>query len=176
MTEKTILTKIDEQIKNNLDWENSICSFSERVALRQNNDLLGVIKHEIKNIDKSYERGCDDAWELARKMAFMTEKERDRITGWGTLGCMLDNLDYKDVHNMVEYYEEHKKLKPGDVVMYKCGGDFEKAILLYENENFYWVIKELGGCPQNLPKDLFRLDKTYKHVNLEGLFEEFEEE
>lgn len=186
MKHEELLKEIEEQINKNRTrmYYGNIC----RNDLMENQDLLGRIKTVLRTADKEYERGADDAWELA-KTVDLTPDEGGYTSN--DIEAIFDRSWYEDVlkdytdtqalAKLKEYEakkkeeEEAAKLKPGDVVQYELCRNIEKAIFLFEDDDNCWVIKKLGGCPQQLSKSLFTLSKTYKHVDLEGLFEEMQE-
>ena len=189
MRNEELIKEIDKQKETNRNIRyprrGYMMSLECNEALRKNNVLLDRAQSALRIADKEYERGCNDAWELARKISMRsidggyTRDELLEIFGYlSTTDVFRFYKAYSEARREVRDYEKKKeeaKLKPGDVVEYELCGEIEKAIFLYESDDYYWVIKELGACPQKLGKLDFTLSKTYKHVNLEGLFEELKE-
>lgn len=187
MKHEELLKEIDEMIKKN--YRLIIMSAPDKKSqdhLRNMNNLLGKIKTVLRDTANEYERGAEDAWDLARRVACLSHECNNAFTS-NDLCTIFNTINYPDTFRSytgtgaLERYkayekekEEAAKLKPGDVVTYYCGRQ-ETAILLYENDCIYYVLKSAGDCPQNLSKSDFVLRKTGKHINLEDLFENIQE-
>lgn len=173
--------------KNRLIRKDVHLDFIPSEALLNNNVLFNKVKEALRNADKEYERGADDAWELARTVDLApegggyTSNDIEAIFGLSWYEDVFKDYTGTQALAKLKEYEQKKreeeeaaKLKPGDVVEYN-GILSKNAIFLYESIDSYWILPSLGHCPQELSKDNWILKKTGKHVDLEGLFEEMQE-
>ena len=147
------------------------------------NDILSKVRSVLtKKSSDDYERGLNDAWELARKIGGSVDlggyncAQMYEIFNSSNTCTIFDKYSCQEALAKVQEYEKKKaeeaKLKPGDYVTYSVGDEIHTAILLDECDDHYWVLSEKYTCPQRLWNMDFQLNKTGKHVNLEDLFKE----
>lgn len=164
-----------------------------KVALKISKESKKVVNealaHAFSTIQKmhndaaiEYERGCQDAWELAKNI--MTDVYSGGYTS-GEIRLIFDtvlptkvfaNYTALEALEKVREYEEKKakekqKLVRGDEVIADGGGIKFKGIFCGENDRYYWVISPDEAVPQKLPKDdvyEWVLTKTGKHVDIFG--------
>ena len=133
-----------------------------------------------------YNRGCEDAWELARKIAIMpsvggyTTTELDDIFGSDYEPRIFESNSGLEALAKVEAYEKKKKEeaeKPviGDVVVCNGGINF-KGILIGENNDTYEVLTVDDNLAQLLPKNRWIITKTGKHFDIQGMMNEIKTE
>ena len=183
--------KIIEKIKQTID-DNRIAriygvgtSLTDD-ALRRSNDILAQARTIIKNTENDYERGCEDAWELARKIVGDTNAYT-----LGQLSDIFDNLLIEDIFDghtyqealaKVEAYEQKKKEeaeKPvvGDVVecvyKYDASRRFKGIVRDIEDDHIYIITKEYTHVTVLL-KSEFDIKKTGKHVDIQGMLDAIE--
>ena len=126
----------------------------------------------IKNEDNSeaYNKGLDDAWELARKIVNMTHSDKDRILGTnsscnGTINVMNDFTPQEALAKL-EAYEKANEIKVGDIV--KDGKNYFLVTKGYNNtfegmsnEGYLYCGLSLRDCK-----------KTGKHIDLTDIFKQ----
>lgn len=164
-----------------------------KVALKISKESKKVVNealaHAFSTIQKmhndaaiEYERGCHDAWKLAKNIL------TDVYSGGYTSGEMLlifdtalptkifINYTALEALEKVREYEEKKakeeqKLVRGDEVIADGGGIKFKGIFCGENNEYYWVMDQDEAVPQKLPKHdvcVWVITKTGKHVDIFG--------
>lgn len=189
MKHEEILKEIEKQLMNNRTRRAYSYNSLERDNLRENNNLLGKIKTILKSADNDYERGCEDAWELARKIVDFvscggySDQELDDIFGAG-MGYreILRKYSYKEALAKVEAYEQEKKEeaeKPvvGDVVecayKYDASRRFKGIVRDIDDSHIYIITKEHTHVTVLL-KSEFDIKKTGKHIDIQGMLDEIE--
>lgn len=194
MKELTLNDRINDRIERNKYYQTAVVTNDNvRKEFDKNNYMLSELAEYIKtHVDVEYNRGLNDAWELARKIACKwpigySIEELDDIFGNERIGTAttMENHTYQEALAKVEAYEKKKaeeeaKLEPGDVVEYftiTTRATAPKSIGIFLHEDLitesYWVLPSYGGCPQKLSKDLFKFRKTgdredFKYVNIGG--------
>ena len=183
MNNEQLIEKIKKCIELNRYARKGHIVTSGDEALAASNNILAQVRTVIKNSEKEYERGLEDAWALARKIILTGEgfyTRRDLVNIFGDYEYMPDIFNeyqtYKDVIAKINEYES--KLKPGDVVEYigKVSNESYKGIFLSKSldNDDVWILDKNCDCPQLISRNLFTIKKIGKHVNLEGLFAEIE--
>lgn len=138
---------------------------------------LGEAFFANENIDvnKTYEMGLSDAWELAKKIYHapcdggLENSEIEEI-----FDCKFGSVTYKytaeEALAKIEAYEKGKDIKVGDVVIID---DDVNAIVIDEiSEESVFVLTE-NGCIEKRTKKY--LEKTGKHIDIEGLLKQIGE-
>lgn len=187
MKELTLNDRINGRIELNKYSINAWCTnYNLAKQFTDNNDLLGELAEYIKSHnDIEYERGLNDAWELARKIVSLSPQEggyscydMHDIFGPSTLREISDKFTVQEALAKAQEYEKKKaeeeanKLVPGDVVEYfscttRATAPKSTGIFIHEDlfEQVYWILPSYGGCPQKLSKDIFKLRKTGEHID-----------
>lgn len=139
MTKQELKNKIGEQIGRNMYYMTAVSTnASVTRELGNNIKLLQGINIQMSESDETeYNRGLNDAWELAQRIACQWSigysiEELDEIFGNERIGTAstMRNYTYQEALAKVEAYEKKKaeeeaKLEPGDVVAVdsrKCVG------------------------------------------------------
>lgn len=189
MKHEKILQEIEQQLmENRVTLSHSVFT-NEIKHLRANNNLLGKIKTILKDTDKEYERGCEDAWELARKLFGSTNNgaysasEFYKIFDNRPITIAMEEHSYKEALAKVEAYEkkkkeeeEAKKIVFGDVVECKGLVNTYIGIFVSEIDDKYAVL--MNDCNkelQLLTKSNWTLTKTGKHFDIQGMLDEIGE-
>ena len=145
------------------------------------NEALTHAMTAIQNMDKKlaaeYERGCNDAWEVARKIGGSEERgnydscDLLHIFNNSSVVHILDSYTYEQANNKVKAYElkkEKEAEKPirGDEVV--CNSGLSNFIGIYwgEGEYYYYILCPNIEKPREMSKDYWKLTKTGKHVDL----------
>lgn len=182
MTREEILKEIDEVIKYNKAARGAEVTELFKDATRKSNDVLAKAKRYI-DVDSNYERGMEDAWELARKIGShedldgFTFNEMEEIFGDRTPSEVFE--DY-EIHDAMKAYKEwlkekeeaDKKPKTGDVVEVtdNIGGYSEKGVFMSEGRDGFTYISK-NGLICVAKKANFSFRKTGEHVDILGMLD-----
>lgn len=191
MKYEELLKNIEEQLIVNRSVSRLYCLPNDVFdGLKRTNNLLGKIKTILKSADKEYERGCDDAWELARKLfgktanGAYTSSEFYKIFDDYGMASMMENHTYQEALAKVEAYEKKKKeeaeaakIVVGDVVVcvYKYNDQkrYKGIVRQVDNEHVYIMTKDCVHI-RCLLKSEFDITKTGKNIDIQGLLDEIE--
>ena len=185
MNKQELKDKITERIGRNLYYMSCVVTNDNvRKEFAANNDILNELLLMIKNGEDVYEKGLNDAWELAHKIVGEIDKggytmrELSDTFGICNTAKIFSKFTYSEALAKIQEYEKKEEIKlvPGDVVTYMVCDKPETAIFLDECVDHYWVLSEKYTCPQRLCNQTFSLVKTGKHVDIEGLFEGIKDE
>lgn len=124
--------------------------------------------------DTAYQRGLDDAWEAARKIALMDTETSENVTGYFGLFRIVENLTPMQALEKLKAYEEQKaddEIKVGDEVVNKTTGT--KGILLEpETEHLLATVIIPSQRWGTFYASHVNLKKTGKHYDIEKILEE----
>lgn len=192
MKYEQLIREINNMIINNRTVRSFTTNPSAYNQLRENNDLLGKIKTVLKDADNEYERGCDDCMNLIRKIVNSEEDGGYTIEAlheifdikW-TFSNIFSDHSFKELKAKIDAYEQKKKKKEeaekpviGDEVTYTVDKNIRHGILLSYDDDVdnYWVLTPKYHTPQKLPKSVFKLKKTGKHFDIQGMLDEIKTE
>ena len=150
-------------------------------------ELLNIIQsmadHRIQDIEEAYNRGLNEAWELAREVYSSSyrggddmKKCKDIFGGMTASHIFTHFTGFEAIRRVKEYEarlkkeEEVQSFKRGDIIQYDMGrGGIFEGIFLYEDVEAeeYWVISPASGIPQAISKNTFTLTKTGNHVEID---------
>lgn len=117
--------------------------------------------------DELYNKGLNDAWELAKKIVKSPNKggykanELAEIFGISDKP-VLDAYTPQEALAKVKEYEERNEIKVGDVVKYRCNGCSESIITGVVGDIVYRLFRD-GSCGNYMCKE--DLEKTGKHFD-----------
>ena len=125
-------------------------------------------------IEKAYNTGLNDAWELANKIICEISADTlDSIFGYSDIACILDKYTPKEaLAKMKEYEKAQNKFEIGDVVV---DISHHKGIVVgirYDNKNVD-IWEEGYEVPQEVSTKY--LTKTGKKVSLASILEQIGE-
>ena len=139
-----------------------------------------VSEDKIIPMDKTYEMGLTDAWELAKKVVCSVVK--------GGFSCDEFEKRFGDIYTedvfvkytaeealaKIESYEKKNEIKAGDVVYYSKDGDISMQSIVTKIEgNVVYTVYSDGSCGREYyPNDL---KKTGKHIDIESLLRQIGE-
>lgn len=147
------------------EYNNMAIAWSEHVT---ETCIAGTVDEFVKadSVQKTYEQGLNDAWEMARIIT-ATESENgipiDRlrdIYGSSDFDIIAKNYTAQEAINIYNDWKEHNAFKMGDVVEFNCCDELHRAIFLYEGLTCYWVLTHDNEAPQQLTKAQFKLRKV----------------
>lgn len=122
-------------------------------------------------LERYYEKGLEDAWELADKIAdTLTTSERAEIFGYVVNGItvmdILRDFTPQEALAKLEAYEKSKEIKVGDIVK--------------EGKNYFLVTKRYNNTFEGMSDEgylycglsLRDCEKTGKHIDLTDIFKQ----
>lgn len=171
--DSNMIEKIDELTKRNTEYMRNT-----NVTL---NHIRGGITKSIKNTEEeAYNRGANDAWEIARRLvlsdrdiAFFTNEDMEEIFDCDTYFEVLRQYTCREAMDAEKAYrEEQEKRKTkeaqtferGDVVYVKELN--ANGIYLSDACYYYQVLMDGNSNVAELTKDSCTLSKTGKHIDL----------
>ena len=135
---------------------------------RGNESLTNFVRDDVLNLtDKSYNKGLNDAWDLAKKIVLLVRdggysgEELTRIFGDGSYGAILKAFTPQEALAKVKSYEERNKFRVGDVI--KLKGTTHEAILTRVTETNICRLFKDGSCDSLSAKEDF--EKTGEHFD-----------
>ena len=147
------------------------------VSLERNDtsDGMWLTEEQIdKYASKSYEDGLNNAWELARKICEMGDKDFNNIFGCVHFSDVFYYNTPQEAFAKIEAYEESKAIKVGDVVR-RISGNEEYLIITEEEDDSvyeYGVIVLKSMTIDRITGDLSKFEKTGRHIDIEHLLEQ----
>ena len=166
--------KVGDEVVLPLIIEKS-CS-EEIVGAKSEDGVVHIYKiEEAKRLlkpreSKTYESGLSDAWELAKKIYDMKCDAIEEIFGVkGGFYEVIRNFTFEDCRDRIEAYEREKEIKVGDVV---TNGKYICVVTNKIDENNS-VILYGDGCFGKIENKF--LEKTGKHIDIEGLLRQIGE-
>ena len=132
--------------------------------------------HEVLKIfEEKYNKGLNDAWELARKIVLKAEMggicydDFKKIFGVGDYASVLRTLSPQQALAKIEAYEESKAIKVGDVV-FNDREDVKAVIIDSSIAEGTWQVYTEDCCVELWKECEFK--KTGKTVDIEHLLEQ----
>jgi hypothetical protein len=121
----------------------------------------------LHTMDEFYNKGLNDAWELARKIALPTSdggyscEELQDIFGYRSFNSVLKMFTPQEALAKIKAYEERNKIRVGDVV--KLKGTSHEAIVTRVTETILHCLFKDGRCTPGCYKENY--EKTGKHFD-----------
>lgn len=132
--------------------------------------ITDFVKDDVLHTpDEAYNKGLDDAWELAKKIVLpdhlggYTVDELKDIFGKNTFASLMNTFTPQEALAKVKAYEEHNEIKVGDVVRSK-GCNVEGIITKISEIKIYRLFKD-GSCDSISTKVKEDLEKTGRHFD-----------
>lgn len=127
-------------------------------------------------VAEAYNKGLQDAWELARKIVLDVSKggipERNMRSMFGekwTVSDILKNYTPQEVLAKLEAYEkEQNEIKVGDVV----SNDGLKSVVVRVVEDKIYTVTSIGTTPSYAFDDIKKLKKTGKHIDIQNILQQ----
>lgn len=137
--------------------------------LAENKRLKAENGNVIWEIEQAFDRGCNEAWELVRKIFDMETNDIEDIfikeDAWN-LGTVLNNYTYKEAAAKVAEWEKAKEeIKAGDVFEFTSGGE-AVVMKVYEDGEVTLLFPD-GGCGIYKPHGSWH--KTGRHIDIDGI-------
>lgn len=122
-------------------------------------------------MDRTYEQGLNDAWELALKTYRMNCDRRKAILGELTYDETLESLSPQEALAKLKAYEE-TQIEVGDVVT-TVNGECPYIVTNVQLPNTLHVINSRNGYAQQIRIDVCK--KTGKHLNVQQFLKQIGE-
>ncbi len=150
-----------------------------RTVKQKNNDALSHAEYLLKKEDE-YNRGLNDAWELAKKITL--------TVGDGGIGenKLKELFDYSSIKRAsywifkeftpqealakLEAYEKEQEIKVGDIVF--NDSTMEEGVVTYIKDGEVFMLYNDGSCGNTDGT----LTKTGKHIDISALLEKIGKE
>ena len=146
--------------------------------LADNKKLKAENGNVIWEIEQAFDRGCNAAWELARKIFDMETSDIEDIfvteDAWN-LGTVLNNYTYAEAAAKVAEWEKVKEFKVGDILEDRDEGN--KVIVTSLKGRvicLLWDDGRIGTTYIELAKGIFR--NTGRHIDIDGFLKQIGEE
>ena len=167
-------TKIENLKKKLKRWVEKCTNQSTEITrlLAENEKLKAENGNVIWEIEQAFDRGCNAAWELARKIFDMETNDIEDIfikeDAWN-LGTVLNNYTYQEAAAKVAEWEKIKEIKVGDVVSHE-----EKyGVVISEGTICFRGFTD-DGTPFEWYKE--RCTKTGRHIDIDSFLKQIGEE
>ena len=119
-----------------------------------------------------YNKGLNDAWELARKIWDNGDSENQRIFGTFLLGKILRELTPQEALAKLKAYEKQSKIEVGDIVA-NDKEEIQGLVLDFDSADpCVWVLTE-NQCVEEW--DMCDIKKTDKHIDIKSILEQIGE-
>lgn len=133
--------------------------------------------HKVKETyNKAYDKGLQDAWELAGRCISFNSDGRLKIFDTDNPYCILREQTYKEALAKLEAYEkEQAEIKVGDVVRFKKHPSCEILITAVSRGlNGVHLQTDEFGRKGEVHSDICKddIEKTGKHIDIESLLEQ----
>ena len=142
--------------------------------------MTDVVNCEVdKAYRNGYEKGLQDAWELAGRCISFNSDGRLKIFDTDNPYCILREQSYEEALARLEAYEkEQAEIKVGDVVRFKKQPSCE-VLITAVSRGLNGVHLQTGefGKKGEVHSDICKdyIEKTGKHINIESLLEQIAE-
>lgn len=145
-----------------------------RLEYKDYSDVYSItdfVKDDVLHTpDDAYNKGLDDAWELAKKIVLpdhlggYTVDELKDIFGKNTFASLMNTFSPQEALAKVKAYEEERnEIKVGDVVEFK-DGCIESIVTKVDGYTIYKLFKS-GDCNSCDKKDLKKTGKHYDSID-----------
>ena len=130
--------------------------------------------------DDAYQRGLDDAWKAAKKIALMDTETSENVTGYFGLFRIMENLTPMQAIAKLKAYEEKQKaddeIKIGDEVAfhYDDGRPDTVVVVTYIGKDGF-IDGMDGRGTQYAHKNPTKWTKTGRHFDIEKILKEMTE-
>lgn len=153
-------------------WNREMPNTNKSVVLTaMENGWESEVAKKIKEQEEDiYNKGLNDAWELARKIDIFDEEERTKIFGYLTSEYIKEHYTVQEALAKLKAYEE-AQIEVGDVVKFETG---ENGIVTYINcDGDLMGFSEDGRLFTEMPISCCK--KTGKHIDIKSILEQIGE-
>ena len=146
--------------------------------LAENEKLKAENGNVIWEIEQAFDRGCNEAWELARKIVlkngYFAYDLHEIFNCYGS-HQVLEDYTYLEAAAKVAQWEKAKEeIKVGDVVRAKLDAFFEFCVTEIDLDGLLYGIGKDGAIySDKSPEDW---EKTGRHIDIDGFLKQIGEE
>lgn len=186
MSKYAVGDKFIVEIKEVLDGDNgtlyrsifSTLVFDEygldKLKKYEDSEYAEGVKEGLNSFDcevkKAYDKGLQDAWELARKTYNFSCNILKEIYGVdGGFYDLIKNYTPQEALEILEAYEKSKQIQVGDVV-YADDEPDSFGVVTWINEKLVYVMWDDGSCGDET--NIEELHKTGRHIDISNLLEQ----
>ena len=149
--------------------------------LAENEKLKAENGNVIWEIEQAFDRGCNAAWELARKIVRQPinggykQSEFEEIFGCGYISDIFEKYTYSEAAaKVVEWEKAKEKIKVGDVFQ---DNDGNNAIVTSIKGNTVYYMWDDGDTRSGFAEDVKKhFTKTGRHIDIDGFLKQIGEE
>lgn len=122
----------------------------------------------LHTADELYNKGLNDAWELAKKITLPTDnggysyEELENIFNYRSPASIFKAFTPQEALVKAKEYEERNEIRVGDVVELKGNHVVESIVTRITKTNIYRLFKD-GSCSSSCDREYLR--KTGKHFD-----------
>ena len=143
----------------------------------ENKKLKAENGNVIWNIEQAFDRGCNAAWELVRKIFDMETNDIEDIfiteDAWN-LGTVLNNYTYSEAAAKVAEWENAKgEIKSGDVLEYIYDSNVKCVATNLYPSNMAYLVFEDGTAGMH---ELDDFKKTSRRIDIDSFLKQIGEE
>ena len=168
-------TKTENLKKKLKRWDEKCTNQSTEITrlLAENEKLKAENGNVIWEIEQAFDRGCNAAWELARKIVIQngySSYDLYEIFGCSDLQHVLENYTYPEAAAKVAEWEKAKEeIKIGDVLEYIYDSNVKcVATNLYPSNKAYLVFED-GTAGMH---ELNNFKKTGRHIDIDSFLKQ----
>ena len=123
-------------------------------------------------LERYYEKGLNDAWELARKVSLdnyegaYSVKELKNIFGFNSLQDVFRHYSIQEALAKLEAYEKEQNIKVGDIVY--NDDTMEEGVVTHIDNGEIFMLYDDGSCGNTYGN----LTKTGKHIDIQSILQQ----
>jgi hypothetical protein len=123
-----------------------------------------------QRVEGAYQRGLEDAWEAARKIALMDTETSENVTGYFGLFRIMENLTpMQAIEKLKAYEDKHSdRIEVGDEVRTRDGAPSHTFLVTKVTDSHVYGISNDGSW-NYWTKD--EVTKTGKHYDIQSILE-----
>ena len=126
-----------------------------------------IYEHEIYPIEKTYNDGINDAWEVAKKLANMDIKYIEELFAEWDFTEIMNNHTFAEIAEKIRKWEDAREIHVGDVV--KLDNGAIGAVISQVYKNAYCIIDSNAMIKTY---DVDEFTKLKRSVDIKGLLKQ----
>jgi len=132
--------------------------------------------------EEAYQRGLNDAWEAARKIANMPYGEEEKVFGSGGWKFIINHTASEAIEKIRQYeQEQEEQIAKGDVVRMKSAPEIEIFVTYADEEYVSGIaLTEVDDCceigDQYTDIVIHKVEKTGRHYEIAEVLRKMREE